>query len=189
MQSVYYLPSGPKNLNGIFPAIDFGQLDQYFIEVLDTSDTVAVTTPTFQLKDYCEDNVRVHFVNYLGAVDAVNFLRLTQQHDVKSGEKQTPLGYPLIKSKHSASRFNVRSNDMFTCVCGEYYEDKLAWLDELLDSPMAWMEWSGKQGQMDSYLPIVISDAKSVKVQEEDRFRYDITISFKLSNERIIIRG
>ena len=62
-------------------------------------------------------------------------------------------------------------------------------VSDALDSPLAWLEWKGTQGQLDSYLPIKILDKKSVKHKEEDRFYYEITIEFILSQERIIMRN
>ena len=187
--NVYYIPDGPKNLAGIFTDIDFTKVAEYFVELHDSDDNIIATTPVYPCVKPCDDNVRIHFINYLGGIDAINFERSTVEHDTKSDALQVSPRIPLFKPDHSDGRFNITANDTYTVVTSEFEEDELGWLDELFDAPEAWMEWAGTQGQPASYLPIVISDAKVIKVQAEDRFQYLITVVFTMSNERIIIRS
>jgi hypothetical protein len=78
----YYIPNGPKNLGTFFPDIDFTQVEKYYIEVLDDADEVLATTTINEMDgECCEDKVRLHFVNYLGAVDAINFKLNEDEHD------------------------------------------------------------------------------------------------------------
>jgi hypothetical protein len=184
-----YIPNGPKNIASLFPTIDLHQVAEYFLELVDSGDAIIATT-TRNIIDSCrEDNIRIHFVNYAGTIDAMNFRRITVDHEPKAETYEKRTGYPLAKDEHGISRFNVKSNDTYVVRTVEYGEEQMQWIDELLDSPVAWMEWAGTQGQPDSYIPIMITDQKSQKVKEEDRYIYEVTLTFKLSHERFIIRN
>jgi hypothetical protein len=190
MAKAYFIPNGPKNLKDLFTAIDFSLLTEYYVEVMDADDNVVATSALNKIGGCCEqDQIRLHFLNYLGGVDAINFKLQHQDHESKADEKINPTSYPLNKPDHGAGRLNVKSNDSFIALTKRYKEEDKDWLDELFDSPLAWMEWSGVQGQDDSYIPVIILDKKFAKVEEDDRFIYEVTIEFKLSHERFIIRN
>lgn len=187
----FYIPNGPKNLFTMFPTIDFDDVQKYYIEVKDDTDTVIATTTISEVKSRCcgTDKIRVHFLNGLGAIDAVNFKRITVEHETTSGSMQRPLGIPLVRKQHFTSRFNVKANDLFTLSTIDYNELDMKWLEELVDSPLAWIEWAGEEGEPDDYIPIDIQDMKMLKIKAEDRYEYELVIQCKLSHDKIIIRN
>lgn len=187
----YYIPAGPANLAAIFPSIDFTQVAEYFLEVIDSNNGVIATTPMYQICG-CEDDedcFRIHFLNGLGAIDGIDFKTLEKTHETKSDGYQKPTAFPLLKTDHSIGRFNVKSNDTIRACTIQYYEDAMDWLDELFDSPLAWIEQPDVQGQGSQYLPIVILDRKNLKIKQEDRYVYQVEIEFKFSHEKFIIRN
>lgn len=187
----YYIPNGPANLEALFPSIDFAQVAEYYVEVLDSSDAVIATTPMNQICG-CEDDdscFRIHFLNGLGAIDAVEFKTIEQSHEPKSDTFQKPTSYPLVKTDHSIGRFNVKSNDTIRACTVQYYEQHMDWLDELFDSPTAWIELPAQQGQGATYNPILILDKKNVKRKMEDAYVYQVEVEFKFSHEKFIIRN
>jgi hypothetical protein len=188
MAKAYYLPNGPKNLASLFPAIEFNNLAEYYLQV--KADTVVIISTTMNVLEGCnsEDQVRIHFLNSAGTIDAINFKLLTIEHDPKSSSKESPVTFPLSKPDHAVGRFNVQANDIYTVCNTDYAEADMPWITELFDSPLAWMEWTGKQGQADSYLPIVITDTKIQSIKEEDRFVYEAKLQFKLSHGKSILR-
>lgn len=189
----YHIPNGPKNLGPLFPAVNFKNVAEYYIEVLGGADTIA-TAPTCNLEvgpccvDCC-DVFRVHFLQYSGGIDAVNFKKLGKDHEVKSDRWQRGVSYPLNRPQHAANRFNVKANDVFTLYNDAYREEDLPWLEELLDSPMTWMEWKGTQGQPDSYIPLIILDGKVQTYKYQERYYYEFQLQATLSHERYIIRN
>lgn len=186
----YYIPNGPKNLATVFPAIDFNDVSRYYLEVKDSDNTVVATTTINDIGGCCDDDqVRIHFLNYLGTIDAVNFILQTKEHEPKSDNWQKQISHPLVKTDHGTNRNNVKSNDTLIALTTDYTEEHQDWLDELMDSPVAWFEWTGTQGQPDSFIPIIISDIKREKVKVDDRYTYEIKIEFKISHERFIIRN
>lgn len=186
--NAYYIPDGPKNLALIFTDVDFSKVTEYYVEAGNGSDVIA-TTPVYKVEKPCGDSIRIAFVNYLGAMDYITCCRQAIDHDAKSDQVQSPLRYPLVKSQPSISRLNVKSNDTYTVVTDEFNETDLDFLDELFDSPIAWIQWDGTEGQEDSYLPIVIKDATLPKLKADDRFSYETIIQFTFSNDRINIRS
>lgn len=189
MARAFYIPDGPKNLASIFPGVDFSQVQDYYIQVYSGA-TVIATSPVNQMNgECCDDKFRLHFQNYLGAIDAINFKLDSEDHEAKSDSYFRPLQSPLVKSRHSNNRFNVKAGDTFNLITTDYTQDDKEWLQEAFDSPLAWMEWLGTQGQDDDYIPVIVIDVKFPKVTQEDRFNYEVAIQVKISNEKIIIRN
>lgn len=186
----YYIPDGPKNLNaGFYPDLDFTTIAEYYLEVLAGGTTIA-TTPILQLNgECCDDKVRLHFLNYLGAIDTINFKLSEDEHEAKSDEWQRPTPYPLVKSLHGRNRFNVKANDTLDLILGDYEERDMTWIDELVDSPLAWIEWLGTEGQNDDYLPIIVLDGRVKNKKSVDPFSNDVPISITYSHDKIIIRN
>lgn len=186
----YYVPNGPANLAALFPSIDFENVAEYYIEVL-SGGTVVATTPMNYMYgcEADEDYFRIHFLNSLGGVDAVSFKMINNTHESKSDSYQKPTSYPLLKTDHSIGRFNVKSNDIIKGRTVKYYEQHMEWLDELFDSPVAWIEQPDIQGQGVTYVPIIILDQKHIKMKEEDRFIYEVEIEFTFSHDKFIIRN
>lgn len=184
-----YIPSGPKNLQSLFPAIDFSQVDTYTLSLESTAGATLVTTNQFKIDRCTDDTIRIHFLNQLGTIDAMNFRLPTADLEVTSDSYEKPVGIPFDRTAHGVNRMTVKANKLYTAKSVEYSEDELAWVEELLISPMAWIEWAGTQGQPDSYLPIVIVDQKTNVLKEEDRYTYEVSVQFKFSHAKFIIRN
>lgn len=191
MAKAYYIPNGPANLQVLFPGIDFSQVAEYYVELIDTANAVVATSPMNHVCgcDDDDDLIRVHFLNTLGAIDAINMKVIVKDHESKSDSFQKPTQYPLVKINHGTGRFNSRSNDTYKAVTIDYYEEDMDWLDELFDAPLAWIEQPAIQGQEASYTPIVIVDKKTSKQKQEDRYVYQVELEFTLSHEKFIIRN
>ncbi|MBL0235035.1 MAG: hypothetical protein IPQ08_15480 [Chitinophagaceae bacterium] len=189
MANVIYIPNGPANLQPLFPNVDFGSIAEYYVEVIGEFEIMA-TTPINKMECCCDsDKVRVHFLNYLGTFDAVNFEKPIVTHEAQSAEYKGSLAAPLIKTDTGFERFDVRANDTKVARNQCYQEENMPWLQELMDSPKTYEEWSGTQGQPANYLPIVIKDKSFEKLKNENDFRYDVLIEYKKSNEIITIRN
>jgi hypothetical protein len=185
-----YIPSGPKNLQVVFPTINFQDVDSYFLELLGASSSILATSCSFKIdRGNCNERIRIHFQNYLGTIDAVNFHLVTREHETKSDSYEVPLRAPLDRMLHGVNRFNVKSNDTFQVVCTDYGEEQMEWIDELMDSPNAWIEQKGIQGQTDTLSPIVVLDKKVTKQKEDERFINEIAVDFRFSNPKILIRN
>lgn len=188
MIKAYYIPSGPKNLKAMFPTLNFDNIDEYYVEVKAAGLTIA-TTPDFKMEKTCEDDVRIRFLNYSGTIDGINFNLVTDEHEAKSSTMQRPLSIPLTKSSHSIHRYAVKANNILTLSNSSYGEDEMSWINELVDSPLAWIEWKGIQGQPDDYIPIVMMDAKIFNRKAEERYYNEVILQVYMSNEKIIIRN
>jgi hypothetical protein len=190
MAVLNYIPNGPANLQSIFPSVDFTELAEYFIELMATDGTTMVARSTVNvLHKRCSDTVRIHFVNGCGTMDAIDFDIQQLQHQVKSEEFETPGTHPHDYTRHGIQRFNIKANDVYEGVNILYGEEQQEWLDELFDSPMAWIEQSSPFTNERFYLPIVILDNERQKIKPNGRYLYEVKIQFKLSNEVTTIRN
>lgn len=187
MPNAFLIPSGPKNLAGLFPSLDWNNIKSYFIEVTDGASTIA-TSPTMVVGCCPDDAIRLHFLNNLGAYDAVNFYKPKVIHEDSAAEYQNALSYPLEKTDTGTERFNIKSNDTYEAKLN-CNEADMPFLRELADSPKIFFEWTGTEGQEDSYIPVVKISGKFEQLKNVDEFRYEFIILFKLSNEYFTIRN
>jgi hypothetical protein len=190
MARAFFIPNGPKNLASWFPSVDFNEVAEYYLEIRDADAIVVATTTKSQLEGECCTNaIRLHFLNYSGGIDSINTKRYEEIHTVKSESFTKTTPYPLVKTAFSTNRFNVKANDTLILSILEYAEEDMKWVNELIDSPFVLMEWSGEQGQSDSYIPVIVEDMEMQNLKIEDRYLYEIIIKIQLSNEKFIIRN
>jgi hypothetical protein len=188
--NISYIPNGPKNLATVFPTIDFGDVAEYYIEVVNPTGIAIATTTLNQIQCCCsEDKVRLVFLNYLGTYDAVNFIKPKVLHETTSSEYEKGLPNILLKTSTGSERFNIKSNDTYETKTNCYNENDMLWLQELADSPKVFIEWKGTQGQPDSFLPVILTSKKFEKVKQQNDFKYEFVVEFKLSNEYFTIRN
>jgi hypothetical protein len=187
----FLLPSGPKNLQSLFPGVDFTQVDEYYLQIQDQNSLeVLATTNNFKRGCCCnEDTFRLFFVNYLGGIDAINFRLATEETETVSSSWKKPLQYPLAKWDGGKQRFNVTSNETWAAINTCFTEADQAWLKELLAAPNAWIQWFGTQGQDDDYIPVVIKDGKFLTRKFNERYDYVLQIEIEMANENIILRN
>lgn len=188
--NVFYIPNGPKNLKPLFPNLNFAEVAEYFVEVIDTDDEVVATSTLNKMGCCCnEDRIRIHFLNYLGTFDAINFSNKVVVHKTASETYRRGLPDVLAKTSTGIERNNVKANDTKSASNKCYAEETMEWIQEIFDSPKAYEEWTGTQGQPDSYLPIALTDKELVKVKADDRYIYDFSIEYIMANDKIIIRN
>lgn len=186
---VYHVPSGPQNLDGLFPTIVWSNVADYWLEIL-AGGTVLATTPLIKMGCCCSDeDVVIHFRNYLGTFDQAPFQKPTIVKTTKSGEWKKSLAYPLAKQDTGWNRFNVNSNDTYEAVNTCFNESDSFWLQQLFDTSVAFMQWTSVEGEGNFFLPIVILDGDFQKESSDYSASSKATVKFKLGNEYIIQRN
>lgn len=191
MAKAYYIPNGPKNLQSIFPDLNFEDIAEYYVELVDMLDVVVATSPMNQLCG-CEndtDCVRLHFLNRVGGIDAIQFRKKAVEHEAKSESYTSPVAIPYNRLAHAKNRFNVKSNDTILASTIDYGEDDMNWIEELLDSSLVWVEVPVSQGQPAGLVPVVILDKKFQKFKQEDRHTYEVEIEYTYSHDNFNIRN
>jgi hypothetical protein len=184
-----YIPNGPANLASVFPLVSFNDIEEYYVQALTSANAIQLTTVHNLLSNPCDDMMRVHFVNYDGAIDAINFKKKNIDHDTKSDSYETPMKSGDDRSLHGINRFNIKANDTYSVISTDYNEQHMKWLQQLFDTPAAWMELRGVYFEGDVYNPIVVLDGKLNKVKYEDRFNYEVELTFKFSHDTITLRN
>lgn len=183
MIKAYYIPSGPKNLNALFPEIDFSLVESYQVSCFDNNGALIAITPSFQFNKVCEDDLTLCFVNALSGTDTAQLALTKIVHSTKSESFKTPLSYPLVQSQHAINRINLTANDTYTGIV-IVPENQLSWIKELMDSPKVWIE------SPTDYIPVVLTDSSYPVLNEQaERYEYQINIEFILSHEKITIRS
>jgi hypothetical protein len=188
-RAVLYVPCGPKNLTAAFVTLNWNDVLYYYVELLDDVSAVVGTTTEMHPGACDGESRRIHFVNALGAVDALTLHLTAIDGDIKSDSWTGSLGTTFNRSKHATQRFAVSANRTYTGKTVDYQETEMPWIEELFRSPVSWMEWEGRQGEPDGYIPVVIQDAKFPSQKEEERYNYEVALQFRLSNETINLRN
>lgn len=188
--NVYFIPNGPANLATLFPEIDWSQVARYQISIMAGDTVIGQSTINNLTGECCEDKWRIHFLNFLGGIDAINFKIVTDEFEAKSDLWQRSIPWPLIRSQHGINRTNVKANNTITLEVTDYEQEDNGWINELIASPLAWIEWQPHDIDDDpDYLPIVVQDAKILDVTENDRFSNVLRIQITYSHAKFIIRN
>jgi len=183
IQAVYFIPNGPLNVAAMFPNVDLSQIDEYFIEVVNSDNTIVATTPLNKISCCCNaEKVRVFFLNYLGTYDAVNFNKPKIVHDTTSAEYLKSLPLNATANDAGYERYSVNSNDFYEAKTNCFAEKDMSWLQELSDSVKAFQHFKVTQGQQNNYVAIKIIDAKFEKQKNEKEYNYDFMLQYKLAN-------
>lgn len=179
------IPNGPKNIT---LDVDWSEVTSYEITTKFKND---YSITVFNEISCCcsEDKIRIHFINSLGRVDAINFNHKEESLETKSNTWQKSLGFPLTKSDGGTQRFNMKSNETYKASNVCYREEDMEWIKELFNSPLAWIEWKGTEGQPDDYIPIAVLDKKVIIRKKENRYIYEIQIDFAMANENTHLRN
>lgn len=187
----FQVPAGPMNLKPLFPTVDFNKVEEYYVELVNQEDDGVIMTTTKYNKGCCcsEDTMRIFFVNYSGAIDGINFTTVLEEHETSSSRWKKKLPAPMQKWDGGLQRFNVSATDIVTVENRCYGEKDKEWMKEFLDSPNAWVQWFGTQGQSNDYLPIVILDGKFVTRKNVERYHSVWEVQFVYANEKIILRN
>lgn len=206
-----YIPEGVPNIQNMFPAIDFNNVEEYFITVYDSysgafsngfsngfavgTDGKAIATTRINKLDYCcctDGKVRIHFINSLGEVDSINFSRAEELEEIKSESWEKALKFPLDRTKGGSTRQGIKSNETIEAETKCYPETDQYWIKELFETPMAWIETYLPNGfntpTQKELIPIEILDAKFPVRKAEKRYEYLVKIKFSMSNSNINLR-
>ncbi|HRO18665.1 MAG TPA: hypothetical protein PLU07_10765 [Ferruginibacter sp.] len=188
MAKVFHIPNGPENLKELFPEVDFNDVSEYYIEVLDESDTVVATTPLNKIGCCCNsDNVRVHFLNQLGTFDAINFSEEIKTYKPESETYKKGLPSEFTKNSIGDERRMISGKNSIVGSTECYGEQEMPWVKQLFGSPKALIE-QRVPGSQSEYLPVIIKDNEFVE-KRTDAFKYPVRIELQLSNHEIPIRN
>ena len=193
--TIFLLGAGQKNLNALTAlvsyALNFPNIAQYYLQLVDGSSTVQATTPTYVIDQATNpDIIRIHFLNYCGQFDAADFQKPAISHEDKSTSFQKTLPYNFLRRDTGFIRQNITSNDDYTALRLSQ-ENEMAWLQELADSPQIFLEETRNQsGVTDDYLPLIKIDGKFDKQKNNgSEYQYQFKLQFKLGNEIIALRN
>lgn len=188
MSKVILIPDGPENLKTYFPNVDWRDIKDYYVEVLDGDMEIMATTVVNKNCNCCNEGIKIRFLNKMGTFDSLVFLKPVKVAENESVTYKRGLSNPLIKTDTGTERFDVRSNDTWTA--RRYgVEQEMPWLRECQDSVKAFIEWPGEQGQPPDYIPIVIQDSSLTLIKNTNDYRYEFVLTFKNANEQLNIRN
>lgn len=191
--TIKYIPEGIPNLQPLFPSLDLSQFEEWYVVAKDNTEEIIMTTRINTIGCCCSDEkIRIHFINSLGELDAINFGRVEESEDIKSDSWTKTLGFPFDRTKGGSYRTNIRSNETIEADTKCYQENDQYWIKELFESPKAWLEMNMPNGFNDSikkeYVPIEILDTKVPVKKNKERYEYIVKIKFTMSNSNINLR-
>jgi hypothetical protein len=187
-EGVYFIPNGPRNLTSLFSSITWGNLKEYWVEVLDDSDTVVATSTVNRIQTWNNaDHARLYFLNDCGTYDALNFLKPKGTLDVSSAKFQTAIGASWNRSDFGNHRSNVRANETKE-VKRNSLETEMPWLEECVKSIEAYVDTAGTEFMSDGYMAVNIIDGKMETLKNVDDYNYQFILQYQLGNELFTVR-
>jgi hypothetical protein len=191
--NIYYIPEGVPNIKTHFPTVNFKDVEEWSVYVTDDQGNVLATSRE-NIPGCCciDDKARIHFINSLGEIDSINFIRVIEETESKSDSWQKSKKFPLDKTKGGNYRKNIKSNESYEAETRCYGETEQYWIKELLDTPKAWLETILPNGFQEStekaFIPIEIIDTKLPTRKNTQRYEYIVKIKFSMSNENLTLR-
>lgn len=186
---IIVLPEGIPNIKDHFPMVYFPDVEEWKVQLVDDADEVIMTSK-LNRKECCCD-IRIHFVNSGGHLDALNFKHLERIQESKSGVWEKPQGKTFDVTQGGRYRQNIKTEDQFELETSFYLESELAFLKDFANSPMHFIEYNIENGFQNSvqknYVPFLIQECK-IPQRAKDVFEYQIVVKGQLSNQRINFR-
>lgn len=189
---VYYMPTGQKVLQTLpgGSSVPWDSLKKYRVSLKLSTQYYFIAPFMYKIPN-CEKEVRIRYCNELGCFDSITFQEKTDSLLTKSSgwEKKIITPSSGIKAYNAhRNRYDVQSASK-TVAIGYFAENQTPIIQELFGSPIAFIEWVGKQSQVDDYIPIVISDGEFVSDKHEDDFEYNAVLEFERANAKTHIRN
>lgn len=195
------LAAGPANLNmipagqiisGTQPFID-SSVSYYTIQLEDNSNNVSSELVTITIKQPCRyQTYRIHFLNRLGGFDAYNFTFRSQPTRETKRKSYTKTDYNVdvngLRYDHKDDGtvdYYVTTRDKIKLRSDYLTQAEHTWLNELVDSPTAFLEFTKLDGTRD-FKPIQSKTGKwTEKITDIDKlFQLIIDIDLSLENIR-----
>lgn len=186
---IQLLPEGIPNIKDHFPVVYFPDVEEWKVHLTDEADEV-IATSRLNKKDCCCD-IRIHFVNSMGQLDALNFRHLERMQESKSGVWEKPQSRNFDVTKGGRYRQNIITEDQFELETSFYLESELMFLKDFANSPMHFIEYNIENGFQNpiqkNYVPFLIQECK-IPQKAKDIFEFQIQVKGQLSNQRINFR-
>lgn len=181
--ATYHLATGLKDLKALIPELPDDDIEEYFVEVLDSTDTVVITTPHFHVGGCCDgDKVRFFFQTAGGVIDGINGQFYTEEFDVKAevgirNNTANPINHAQFKT-------SVKANETRRIVF-QIMEEEMTWFKEFLSSPLVWVANDANT----NYVPVMVVDGKQSTRKFDERYDYQFEVDIQFSNEYKTLRS
>lgn len=183
---VYSINGGIASLRQYITGVNWDEVKEY--EVFVSAPFFQAIRQRYTVIDGCE-RIRIFFRNKLGTWDGISFEYAEGTTTTKSDVYQKSLPLSLTnKAFHGQQRLQATQDEFMAVQCKEYGERDQDWIKELLDTPVAYVQWPGGQGQAAGLLPIVILDSEVRTLKNNDRYEYLLMLKYKLSNNTPSLR-
>lgn len=195
------MASAPVNLN-LIPGVQFisgaqpiitGAEAYYEMQLFDNAANPASELITMTLQTECRyETYRIHFLNRLGGFDAYNFTLRSQPTSETKRKSYTKSDNNLdlngIRYDHKDNGtvdYNVTTRNKIKLRSDYLTEEENDWLQELVDSPTVYLEFTKLKGGRDFKSVRVTTNKWTQKKTSIDKlFRLDIDIDLGLENKR-----
>jgi hypothetical protein len=196
------IPIGPQNINNTTWNAAFGihTLGTVYLGYTVASYSVHIGLPAesggvwclfefaevrhYRVVGCCEDDVRIHFVNLLGAIDSYTFKK-AESRKLKSKpiDWEKSLNFPHSIQDYGAQVLSVSSDETIALQTkDDLGAAGIKWISELATTPMAMLQ-KGTQ-----YIPLKILE-NEIDVEPNQDGLYEALFNLKIANSRISQRN
>lgn len=188
--SMYYIPSGIPNLKAMGSLAPFENARSYTVALYDyhQNQYAAISPEYIIIKNANKQKQRLWFQNIWGVMQSLTMEIGTEETEVKSETRIAPFRTPLYsdawdKRNPSLLRTNISSNErgVLTAV---FTESELSYVKECFDAPIAYIEKVLPNGTIDT-IPVTILDGTYAIKKIDERYAYEVSIEYQMSNPNV----
>jgi hypothetical protein len=201
LEDLLRMATGPGNLNMIIPGqfisgaqpIITSSVSTYTMQVFDNAANPSSELITFTIEEPCRyETYRLHFLNRLGGFDAYNFTfrsqptRETKRKSYTKADNNVDVnGIRYDHKDNGTVDYNITTRNKVKLRSEYLTEAEHDWLQELVDSPTVYLEFTKLNGSRDFKGVRVTTNRWEQKILSIDKlFQLVIDIDLGLENKR-----
>ena len=154
----------------------------YVVQV-QTSANVIIASKTFTYTPQCSNysNVRLHWLNKLGAFESFNFIMNSRKsEDIERKQFKVPLPIGYLKSDRLKTNFNTTINDTISINSDWISEEQSILLEQLATSPVIYLERSAT-----NFIAVNITNTNyEIKKFLDDRKLFNLSFDIEYTYSR-----
>lgn len=154
----------------------------YVVQV-QTSANVIIASKTFTYTPQCSNysNVRLHWLNKLGAFESFNFIMNSRKsEDIERKQFKAPLPIGYLKSDRLKTNFNTTINDKISINSDWISEEQSILLEQLATSPVIYLERSAT-----NFIAVNITNTNyEIKKFLDDRKLFNLSFDIEYTYSR-----
>lgn len=139
---------------------------RYQVQLIDDNDDLVGPLMRFKIVDFCNDDVRLMWLNYLGGFDYAYFKLVSEESKTERKTFKKELQFNDQANDRGETVYHSQSQSTFTLSSRFLSDSEADWMQSLFESPEVY------RMQGSTFTPVIVtSDTYSRKIERRDRLK------------------